>query len=176
MVLVAQRAYAWVGSHAYARWGESPFRIVPGFSFLKTTRHTGDTIRRAVSHSIVQSGDLPFIERPYRPQDQPRQVASLTEALGLENARASVWRYPPGARGRRHREGAQEEVFAVLEGTITLAVGEPPEMVVIPAGGFARVGTGTELQVRNEADADAVVLAWGAPAVTGEAEILDDLP
>jgi hypothetical protein len=49
-------------------------------------------------------------------------------------------------------------------------------MVVIPAGGFARVGTGTELQVRNGGDADAVVLAWGAPAVTGEAEILDDLP
>ena len=64
----------------------------------------------------------------------------------------------------------------MLEGTITLALGEPPEMVVIPAGGFARVGTGTELEVRNGGDADAVVLAWGAPAVTGEAEILDDLP
>jgi uncharacterized cupin superfamily protein len=129
-----------------------------------------------VSHSIVQSGDLPFVERPYRPQDQPRQVASLTEALGLESSRASVWRYPPGARGRRHREGAQEEVFAVLEGTITLALGEPLWMVVIPAGGFARVGTGTEIQVRNESDAEAVILAWGAPAVTGQAEILDDLP
>lgn len=133
-------------------------------------------MRPAVSHATVQAGDLPFIERPYRPQDEPRQVASLTEALGLESSRASVWRYPPGVRGRRHREGAQEEVFAVLEGTITLALGEPPEMVVIPAGGFARVGTATEIQVRNEGDADAVVLAWGAPAVTGEAEILDDLP
>ena len=74
-----------------------------------------------MAHSIVQSGDLPFIERPYRPQDEPRHVASLTEALGLESSRASVWRYPPGVRGRRHREGAQEEVFACLEGTITLA-------------------------------------------------------
>jgi uncharacterized cupin superfamily protein len=129
-----------------------------------------------LSHSIIQPGDLPFVERPYRPQDEPRHVASLTEALGLENARASVWRYPPGARGRRHREGAQEEVFAVLEGTITLALGEPPETVEIAAGGFARVGTDTEIQVRNEGDADAVVLAWGAPAVTGLAEILDDLP
>ena len=49
-------------------------------------------------------------------------------------------------------------------------------MVEIAAGGFARVGTGTEIQVRNESDADAVVLAWGAPALTGQAEILDDLP
>jgi uncharacterized cupin superfamily protein len=129
-----------------------------------------------VSHSIVKPGELPFVERPYRPQDAPRRVASLTEALGLENARASVWRYPPGVRGRRHVEGAQEEVFACLEGTITLALGEPPELVEIPAGGFARVGTGTEIQVRNESGAEAVVLAWGAPAVTGQAEILDDLP
>ena len=129
-----------------------------------------------MSYSIVKPGELPFVERPYRPQDAPRRVASLTEALGLENARASVWRYPPGVRGRRHVEGAQEEVFACLEGTITLALGEPPELVEIPAGGFARVGTGTEIQVRNESGADAVVLAWGAPAVTGQAEILDDLP
>jgi uncharacterized cupin superfamily protein len=129
-----------------------------------------------VSYSILQPGDLPFVERPYRPQDEPRHVASLTEALGLESSRASVWRYPPGTRGRRHREGAQEEAFACIEGTITLALGEPPEMVEIPAGGFARVSTDTEIQVRNEGDADAVVLVWGAPAVTGEAEILDDLP
>jgi uncharacterized cupin superfamily protein len=135
-----------------------------------------DTICGAVSHSIVQSDDLPFTERPYRPQDEPRQVVSLTETLGLGSSRASLWRYPSGARGRRHREGAQEEVFAVLEGTITLALGEPPEMVEVGAGGFVRVSTGTEIQVRNESDADAVVLAWGAPAVTGQAEILDDLP
>ena len=129
-----------------------------------------------MSYSIVKPGELPFTERPYRPQDAPRQVASLTEALGLENARASLWRYPPGVRGRRHVEGAQEEVFACLEGTITLALGEPPELLELPAGGFARVGTGTQIQVRNEGAADAVVLAWGAPAVTGEAEILADLP
>jgi uncharacterized cupin superfamily protein len=129
-----------------------------------------------VSYSIVQSSDLPYVERPYRPQDEPRHVASLTEALGLENARASLWRYPPGARGRRHREGAQEEVFACLEGSITLALGATPDLVEIAAGGFARVGTDTEIQVRNESDTEAVVLAWGAPAITGRAEILDDLP
>jgi uncharacterized cupin superfamily protein len=129
-----------------------------------------------VSYSIRKPGELSFTERPYRPQDAPRQVASLTDALDLENARASLWRYPPGVRGRHHREGAQEEVFACLEGTITLALGDPPEMVELAAGGFARVGTGTEIQVRNESGAEAVVLVWGAPAVTGEAEILDDLP
>ena len=153
----------------------TPLTLRCGRRHTDRDRDLRDTIL-AVSHSIVQPGDLPFVERPYRPQDEPRQVARLTEALGLENARASVWRYPPGARGRRHREGAQEEVFAVLDGTITLALGEPPEMVEIAAGGFARVGTDTEIQVRNERSADALLLVWGAPAVTGQAEILDDLP
>jgi hypothetical protein len=65
-------------------------------------------------------------------------------------------------------------VFAVLEGRITLALGEPPELVEVEGLGFARVGTGTEIQVRNESTADALVLIWGAPPVTGQAEILDD--
>ena len=127
-------------------------------------------------HKAVQLDALAFTERPYREQDAPRLAASLTEALALDSSRATVWRYPPGARGRRHREGAQEEVFVVLEGTVTLALGEPAELVRIDAVGFARVTTGTEIQVRNESDADALLLIWGAPPVTGQGEILDDLP
>jgi uncharacterized cupin superfamily protein len=127
-------------------------------------------------HSAAKLHDLPFAERPYREQDPPRLAASLTEALALESSRATVWRYPPRARGRRHREGAQEEVFAVLDGTITLALGEPAELLRVDAVGFVRVATGTEVQVRNESDADALVLIWGAPPVTGQGEILDDIP
>ena len=129
-----------------------------------------------MAHDVARLDSLPFRERPYREQDLPRFAASLTEALGLESSRATVWRYPPGARGRRHREGAQEEVFVVLEGTITLALGDPAEPVVVDAIGFARVGTGTEIQVRNESGAEALVLIWGAPPVTGQGEILDDIP
>jgi len=44
----------------------------------------------------------------------------------------------------------------------------------VKAGGFARVSTGTEIQVRNESAADAVLLIWGAPPVTGRGELLDD--
>jgi uncharacterized cupin superfamily protein len=129
-----------------------------------------------VAHVTAHLDDLPFAERPYREGDAPRHAASLTEALGLESSRATVWRYPPGVRGRRHVEGAQEEVFVVLEGTITLALGDPAELVTLAAGSFTRVSTGTVLQTRNESDADALVLIWGAPPVTGQAELLDDVP
>jgi uncharacterized cupin superfamily protein len=127
-------------------------------------------------YAVARLSELSFAERPYRDQDAPRLAASLTEALALDSSRATVWRYPPGARGRRHREGAQEEVFVVLEGTITLALGEPAELLRVDALGFARVAPGTEIQVRNDSDAEALLLIWGAPPVTGQGEILDDIP
>ena len=130
-----------------------------------------------MTHRAAHIDELPFAERPYRPQDAVRHAASLTDVLDLEGSRASLWRCPPGARGRRHREGAQEEVFAVLQGALTIAVGdEPPEMVHVPAVGFVRISAGTPLQIRNEGAEEALVLIWGAPPVTGGGEFLDDLP
>jgi mannose-6-phosphate isomerase-like protein (cupin superfamily) len=129
-----------------------------------------------MTHHAIPHDQLPYEERGYRPQDAPRQVAALTDPLGLEHSRASIWRYPPGARGRRHIEHAQEEVFVVLEGTITIMVGEPPEPLELTAGGVASVSTGTPLQVRNESVQEARLLVWGAPPERGKAELLDDLP
>ena len=129
-----------------------------------------------MAYQVTHIDEAAEVERPYRDGDQPRHVASLTEALGLESSRANVWRYPAGARGRRHIEGAQEEVFLVLDGVLTLALGEPPEMVELLAGSIARVGTGTEIQVQNRTDAQVRLLIWGAPPTTGQAQILDDLP
>jgi hypothetical protein len=40
---------------------------------------------------------------------------------------ARLWRYPPGTRGRRHADEAQEEVFVIVSGTLTMLLGEPPE-------------------------------------------------
>jgi uncharacterized cupin superfamily protein len=43
----------------------------------------------------------------------------------MTQVRANVWRLPPGSRGRRHVERLQEEAFVVLDGTATLALGDP---------------------------------------------------
>ena len=37
------------------------------------------------------------------------------------------------------------------------------------------VEQGTALQLRNESDEEVVVFSYGAPAVTGKAEFLDDV-
>jgi uncharacterized cupin superfamily protein len=105
--------------------------------------------------------------------DQRRSLAPLSGAL--HNTRANIWRLPPGVRGSRHLEHVQEEMFVALEGTATLLLGDPPERVELPRGSVAVVETETALQLRNESDAEIVVLIVGAPPEQGKAEHLPDV-
>jgi mannose-6-phosphate isomerase-like protein (cupin superfamily) len=125
--------------------------------------------------AVIRPDELEFIPRPYREQDPVRGMAALSDPLGLTQTRASVWRYPPGSRGRRHRELVQEEVFVVLEGTATMMLGDPAQREQLPVGSLARVAAGTPLQIRNEADGQLTLLIWGAPPEPGRAELLEDL-
>jgi uncharacterized cupin superfamily protein len=104
--------------------------------------------------------------------DLNRGILRLSDAM--TQMRANVWRLPPGSRGRRHAERVQEELFVVLDGTATLALGDPPELQELRPGSVAVVEAGTAIQVRNESDAEAAVLIVGAPPVTGEADYLPD--
>jgi mannose-6-phosphate isomerase-like protein (cupin superfamily) len=110
--------------------------------------------------------------RPHADGEPARHVAELSDALGAEHVRANIWRYDPGAQGRRHRHAEQEETFVVLQGTLTMYLGEPPERVDISAGGVVRVPGGTPLQTVNAGTEDLVVYAYGFPGDEG-AEVLD---
>jgi quercetin dioxygenase-like cupin family protein len=129
-----------------------------------------------VTYFVVPPEDLVWEERRYREDEPaPRLAADLTAAANLQQSRARVWRYPPHTRGRRHSERVQEEVFVVLSGTLTLLLGEPPERFDLQPQSVVSLQPGTAVQVRNESDDDAVVLVYGAPPVSGQAEILDDV-
>jgi mannose-6-phosphate isomerase-like protein (cupin superfamily) len=128
-----------------------------------------------VGYRVLRPEDLSWDERPYREDEQPRLTADLTTDASLEQSRARMWRYPPHTRGRRHREAVQEEVFVVLAGTLTMLLGDEPERVDLMPQSVVAVAPGTALQVRNETDEEAVVLVYGAPPVSGQAEILDDV-
>jgi uncharacterized cupin superfamily protein len=105
--------------------------------------------------------------------DQTRGVLRLSEAM--TQMRANVWRLPPGSNGRRHAERVQEELFVVLDGTATLALGDPAERVELLTGSVALIEPGTAVQVRNESDAEATILIVGAPPVSGEADYLPNI-
>ncbi len=121
--------------------------------------------------AVFRLDDLEF-RAPQR-GDQRRSLAPLSDAL--HSTRANIWRLPPGVRGSRHIEHVQEEMFVVLEGAATLLLGDPPERVELARGSLAVVETGTALQLRNEGNAETVVLVVGAPAQQGGAEHLPDV-
>ena len=105
--------------------------------------------------------------------DRRRSFAPLSDAL--HTMRANIWRLPAGTSSSRHIEHVQEELFVVLEGAATLLLGDPPERVQLRCGAVAVVETGTALQLRNESDAETVVLIVGAPPAPGRAEHLADV-
>jgi mannose-6-phosphate isomerase-like protein (cupin superfamily) len=90
----------------------------------------------------------------------------------MQHSRAHLWRYPPGATGRLHKEHSQEEVFCVVEGNPAVLLGDPPERQDAPAGTLVVVEPGTPLKWLNDSEADALIFAYGAPAES-KAEILE---
>ena len=121
----------------------------------------------------IRSDELRWITRDHGSGEPARHVAELSELAGFAHTRANVWRYDPGAKGRRHRHPLQEETFVVLAGTLSMYLGEPPERQDVPASGLVHVQPGTPLQIANHGAEDLVVYAYGTPPEREHAEILD---
>jgi quercetin dioxygenase-like cupin family protein len=122
---------------------------------------------------VVHPDTLAWITRPHEPDEAARHVAELSDLAGFRHTRANVWRYEPGAKGRRHRHPSQEETFVVVAGTLSMYVGDPPERHDVPAGGLIHIDTGTALQAANHGDDELIIYAYGYPPESAHAEILD---
>jgi mannose-6-phosphate isomerase-like protein (cupin superfamily) len=129
-----------------------------------------------VAYHWINVDDLEYEERPAKDGEEPRRAADVTTAVGLKQSRAKVWRYPAHSTGRRHQDHIQEEVFVVIEGTLTMLLGDQPERVDVGPGSVIAVEPMTPLQMRNETDSEVVVFVYGAPALQEGADMLDDLP
>jgi quercetin dioxygenase-like cupin family protein len=109
-----------------------------------------------------------------RGDDSGRVIARLSDSM--TRSRANLWRYPPGARGRRHADNVQEEVFVVLDGTLTVDLGEPPERHELERGSVLVVQPNTILQLRNTGEDELVLFIYGAPPVQGGADFFGSVP
>jgi quercetin dioxygenase-like cupin family protein len=125
-------------------------------------------------YRVVSPSDLKWETRPHEPGEPPRRTAEVTISTNSGKVPANMWRYAPGARGKRHRHADQEETFVVLSGTLTMYLGEPPERVDVVPGGVVEVARGTELQSANHGTEDLLVYAYGYPPDEG-AEVLDSV-
>jgi mannose-6-phosphate isomerase-like protein (cupin superfamily) len=124
-----------------------------------------------MAFAIFAASDLEWVPRD---DESGRTIARLSDSM--TQSRANIWRYPPGARGRRHLDGAQEEVFVVLDGTLTVDLGEPPERHELERGSVLVVQPRTILQLRNAGEEELVLFIYGAPPVTGQGEFFPDVP
>jgi mannose-6-phosphate isomerase-like protein (cupin superfamily) len=129
-----------------------------------------------VGYHWIDADGLSWDERPAREGEEPRRFADLTTAVELKQSRARLWRYPPRSTGRRHQDHAQEEVFVVVSGTLTMLLGEEAERVDLGLGGVVAVEAMTPLQMRNEANEELLVFVYGAPPLQEGADFLDDVP
>ena len=123
-----------------------------------------------MSYTIFRQDELEWIPRG---DDDPRTIARLSDSL--TRSRANIWRYPPGTKGKRHSDHVQEEVFVVLDGTLTVDLGEPPERHEVPRGGVLVVQPGTILQLRNTGEEELRLFIYGAPPEQAGADFFDDV-
>jgi mannose-6-phosphate isomerase-like protein (cupin superfamily) len=128
-----------------------------------------------VGYRVADINALEWEERPAKPGEATRRLADITTQAEMKQSRARVWRYPPHTTGRRHRDHAQEEVFVVVSGTLTMLLGDEGERVDLAPGSVVVVDPMTPLQMRNETDEELVCFVYGAPPVQEGADFLDDV-
>lgn len=126
-----------------------------------------------MGYHVAAAETIEWVDRPLEGQAN-RQAGLVTEAAQLKQSRARVWRYPPRTKGRRHADHAQEEVFVVMSGRLTMLLGDPPERVDVGPHSVVAVEPMTPLQVRNESDEELVLFIYGAPPVDEGADFFED--
>jgi uncharacterized cupin superfamily protein len=91
--------------------------------------------------------------------DPGERFQRLRNDLGVESFGLNLLRLEPGERSRIHRHEHQEEVYLVLEGTLTLLVeGEAHE---VGQGGLARVAPDVRRQLVNRRPERLRIVALG---------------
>jgi len=91
--------------------------------------------------------------------DAGERFLALRRELGVTSFGMNQIVLAPGQRGRIHRHQRQEEVYLVLEGTLTLLLEDEP--TELGQGELIRVAPGMRRQLVNRGPARLVLLALG---------------
>jgi uncharacterized cupin superfamily protein len=120
----------------------------------------------AAENSAEESEEVAFAEL----QRGTEMFQSLRRELGVESFGINLMSLRPGQRLRIHRHQHQEEVYLVLEGTLTLLLEGEPHL--LGPDHLARVGPQVRRQLTNPTKKPVVLLAFGG---SGEHEGRDGL-
>ena len=92
--------------------------------------------------------------------DAGERFVRLRKDLGVESFGLNLMLLEPGQRGRVHRHERQEEVYVVLEGTLTLEI-EGGETHTLEPRDAARVAPDVRRQLSNRTQQRVALLALG---------------
>ena len=113
------------------------------------------TLAAAVTIPVMETG----VAYARLDPDTEERFVPLRRLLGVTSFGLNQVLLRPGQRGRIHRHTAQEEVYIVLAGTLTLGVeGEEREL---GRGELARVAPDLRRQLSNRGSEDVLLLALG---------------
>jgi quercetin dioxygenase-like cupin family protein len=105
-------------------------------------------------YTVISLTDAPDVLGDY-----PGEMRMLTNSLGAEQAALTWRRMPPDTGGRGsygHRHKTQEELYLVLEGTLTFKVGD--DVFEAGPGTAVRVPPPVLRSVHNDTDSDVVLV------------------
>jgi mannose-6-phosphate isomerase-like protein (cupin superfamily) len=105
-------------------------------------------------YTVISLQDAPDVLGDY-----PGEMRMLTGPLEAEQAALSYRRMPPDTGGRGsygHRHRTQEELYLVLDGTLTFKLGD--DIVEAKPGTAVRVAPETVRSVHNDTDEDAILI------------------
>ena len=112
---------------------------------------------------------------PYEGTSVPGEFRSLTDALGAEQVAVTLIRVPPHSdfeQGTGHYHEAQEEIYVVTRGTLTMRFGD--EVRHVAAGSAVRVAAQTRRSHRNEGDEPVEMWAVSRKQDKADSVKLDD--
>lgn len=92
---------------------------------------------------------------------ETERFRSLRKPLGLTSFGLNQMTMLPGQRGRIHRHERQEEVFLVLEGTLTVELESEGEPLELGAGELLRVAPELKRQFSNRGSETVQLIAIG---------------
>jgi mannose-6-phosphate isomerase-like protein (cupin superfamily) len=104
--------------------------------------------------------------------DYPGEMRFLTGPLEAEQAALTYRRMPPGTGGRGsygHRHKTQEELYLVVEGTLTFKVGD--DVFEAGPGASVRVAPETVRSVHNDSDQDVILVIASTKAADYDGEV-----
>jgi uncharacterized cupin superfamily protein len=105
---------------------------------------------------------LPASEAHWRPSNQMGVLnTDLAKQLGAQNLGARLWRLQPGQASTRHRHGAQEELYVLLEGSGRIRI--DGDLLTLEPLDSVLVEPASVRQAFNDTGRDQLWLVVGAP-------------